>query len=685
MKRWTKAHKAKGRKSAYLTADMALKGPPAVAGSKVAAFAPTAIWDPYWLWADLTKWSGFVRLAPWDLSKGVDPSISVLIRAVSFSDLQKLADSKIAKIARSYLDAKTRFATARVKRSRLAKLGAFPNIEFELGAPLKDQGADLAGDARGFHGQETQLNLPSAKDLLKRVQPVNSAATQSIGTIAVFDYGCPFLRNEYAQVDPGNGYAPTRLKAIWHQQEIEAAKPWKRNQAHAYGRQMSRPMLEGIRQRVFDARRGLDEVQAYSCLQYLIDYDDPRRRVFASTHGAHVLDVVGGRTDPLFPPHVAQPTADKASEADLIFVHMPESTAGDSSGASLGVYLLDALRFSLDMAAPKKPLVANVSYGSTAGPHDGSSMIEQAMDELLDGHKEFAVVLAAGNSRRLGLHTSRMVTKKRTALFRVNAATGDHTDTFIEFWYPTLYADRTKFRARLPDGDWSDWIECDNRVDLLSDTGDEVVATLIHRRQVPNGGRPVDKSLPERSMVLLALRPTEAPDDDDGELAPPGQWEVEVCLQGVEPDTEMRVDGWIRRDDSRPFSNRVQSVFMGLQVDDADNTLSNLSSGEHTVVAGAFRWSDGMAADYSSVGPRRKGQWPMVYGMSEWDSADPGIRAAAVRSRETFLMNGTSVAAPVVARRIFNLMCSQASPNRQTLLKDFKAAAELQGSLIRVD
>jgi hypothetical protein len=33
-----------------------------------------------------------------------------------------------------------------------------------------------------------------------------------------------------------------------------------------------------------------------------------------------------------------------------------------------------------------------------------------------------------------------------------------------------------------------------------------------------------------------------------------------------------------------------------------------------------------------------------------------GIRAAAVRSSEVVGMNGTSVAAPVVARRLFNLM-----------------------------
>ena len=59
---------------------------------------------------------------------------------------------------------------------------------------------------------------------------------------------------------------------------------------------------------------------------------------------------------------------------------------------------------------------------------------------------------------------------------------------------------------------------------------------------------------------------------------------------------------------------------------------------------------------YSSVGPRRDDQLPLVLAACERDETERGINAAAVRSAEVLKMNGTSVAAPVLARRLLNVM-----------------------------
>jgi hypothetical protein len=653
--------------------------------------------DPNWIWAVLSRWRGFARMK--QLPAAADPRVRVLLRAETPNQLTAI-DAKVIDIPPVYLahipgstlnDKRSRFATGWLARSRLPDLQGADGIEFELCSPLKDQGSLRRGDAKTFKGQQQAIDRPNpnffAELVEKRRQGQEgetvSATKDSVsGTIAIFDYGCPFLRREF---EFDRDTLDTRIQALWHQEEVVAEDLWSEPVALGYGREMRASVLGDIRREVFDSAKRIDEPVAYYHLNYLIDHGDPRRRTYPTTHGAHVLDVIGGCRDRL-----TGKGSDAASQANLVFVHMPEDTAGDSSGASLGVYLLDALRYTMSVARVDQPLVVNVSYGSTAGPHDGSSIIEEAMDELLEHRPEgFAIVLAAGNSRRLGLHVSRTVAKKSPALFRVHVADGDHTDTFVEFWYPTTFAEHVEFRARLPNGDWSHWVSPNEEAVLVDVADGEVLAALLHRLAVPNGGRRKSAAgaRTDLSMALLAIRPTEAPDDDDGPIAEPGLWEIEARLVGsAGNDLHVGIEAWIRRDDSRPFSGRVQSYFLGLAPSDTKNTLSSLACGERTIVVGGFRWSDGMPAGYSSVGPTPVGAvWPAVWGVCERDSIDSGIRAAAVPSQESFLMNGTSVAAPVVARTIFNLMAQTKKPvDQPTLLKRLRGEARKPDSVVRV-
>ena len=645
--------------------------------------------DPYLTWAVLSNWRGQARIGQWQGYGYGEPRMRILLCAHSLERLQALQNSGLVLMPPAYLDpvpgSKEKlkpacYATGELRRSDLAAfIEKYPDIQFELAAPLKDQGAPLQGDAKGYFGQQTDLDAGVTKSAFS---PVSASAVKRAaitgGAIALFDYGCPFIRREYE--DPAGD--ATRIAALWHQEDFKPEKPWVSPYGFGYGRELGNTSLNKLRKQAQSRGKTFDEARAYSGLNYLIDYDNPRRRVFLATHGAHVLDVAGGRPDP-----VGKEDNDDASGAKLVFVQMPDDTAWDSSGASLGAYLLDALRYMLWVTDPDAPLVVNVSYGNTAGPHDGSSLIERAMDDLLEQRpRNFAIVLAAGNSRRLGLHAARRVAQESTALFRIDVAAGDRTDTFVEFWYTAAAPQQLDFRVRLPGGDWCEWVAPDGSVELLDNTGSEIIAALISRKKVPNG---------QPAMVLLALCPSEAPDDDDGALVQPGLWEVEVRLVTVKGDAgTVQIDAWIKRDDSRPFRGDVQSTFLGVERADTENTLNGLATGQHTMVASGFRWSDGMAVDYASTGPRRTDpklgqarQLPLVYGMCEWDSVDPGIRASAVRSGETFLMNGTSVAAPVVARQIYKLMAADKSGglDKFALLEVLRLLAEVRGSMLRVD
>jgi hypothetical protein len=308
--------------------------------------------------------------------------------------------------------------------------------------------------------------------------------------------------------------------------------------------------------------------------------------------------------------------------------------------------------------------VVNISYGSLAGPHDGSSLIERAMDALLAERKEnIAIVLAAGNGRRLACHTSSTVRHAKSALLRLNLVPGDTTDSFVELWYqPPSDDERVQVRARRSGEKWSSWVEPGVDSKLMNEAGSQVVAEIFH--QQPAAPDPSDPpASKKRALVLLAIRPTERPADDDGPLAEPGEWEIEMALTGSKAtDTTIAVDAWFERDDMLPFSGLSQSSFVGLGVDDANNTLSSIATGKHTVVVGGFRVSDGRVVDYSSLGPRRPEQLPLYYAACELDETERGFNAAAVRSSEVLKMNGTSVAAPVMARRLANKLARSRKP-----------------------
>jgi hypothetical protein len=641
--------------------------------------------DPYLRWALQTQWMGFARMGLWLGAKNCDAedeySVGILVEASDPIRIQALRE--IAKVPDFYSEPLSQggkpslFAAARIKLSSLAKLvHHFPDLKWKLSAPLKPQDASPPGSAKGYLGRRVapagvpvrtiSVSTPSCS------QAVGQAAVRG-GTVAVIDFGCPFLHSSFS-TPQGDA---SRVVALWDQGDVRPDVPWLVPCTAGYGGELGASALRAAWENSRDPDCDLDEAGYYKELSYLVDYEDPRSRVYRVEHGAHVMDVAGGVVNPV------NGESDAASRANLVFVQLPYQTATDSSGGSLGAYLLDALRYILRISDENAPLVVTVSYGSTAGPHDGTSLIERAMDELLlQRPLNTAIVLSAGNSRCAGLHVKRRARGEASAMFRLAIAPGDTTDTFVEFWYPKPTRGVLQFRARLPGGEWSQWLEPDSSVELHDNVTHETVAALINQSSVPNG---------QRSMALLAMRPTEAPDGDTGSLAKPGIWEVEARLNGAQETDSVDIDAWVERDDPRPFSNHKQTSFVGLEPSDAENTLSSIATGRHTVVVGGFRGSDGVAVDYSSTGPRHKKQWPMTHAVCERDSIDQGLRAAAVRSGETWLMNGTSVAAPVMARQIFNVLHeAQSTGNKQPLdraqlRQKLVALSRQRGSPIRVD
>ncbi len=158
-------------------------------------------------------------------------------------------------------------------------------------------------------------------------------------------------------------------------------------------------------------------------------------------HGTHVAGIAAGNgrsTSNNFPPFQY---VGLAPEADLIIV---KATRVQGSNSFVSTDYFNALAFIDSIAAVQgKPYVVNISLGGNDGPHDGTLLEEQAIDQLIgEGHPGKAVVIASGNDGDKNIHFSGTFTDAVTSFesklkieeFEANSNTYDDF-VLLEMWY----------------------------------------------------------------------------------------------------------------------------------------------------------------------------------------------------------------------------------------------------------
>jgi len=107
------------------------------------------------------------------------------------------------------------------------------------------------------------------------------------------------------------------------------------------------------------------------------------------SHGCHVMGIAAGSD-------MTSPYFGVAYDADLAFAHFKDVDTGIS----------DAISYIFEYADEcDKPAVINMSLGTEMGPHDGSSLRDQLIDNL--SGKGRIVVGAAGNNALINMHISK--------------------------------------------------------------------------------------------------------------------------------------------------------------------------------------------------------------------------------------------------------------------------------------
>jgi subtilisin family serine protease len=483
--------------------------------------------------------------------------------------------------------------TGRVALGRLLEVRRHPHV-----VSLK---------ATQIHVPELQRSVAAIRAVPALLERGRAAPPTGRGVIvAVLDWGCDFA---HANLRDARGR--TRLLAIWDQRPASSPSS---PQPYGYGRVIERDEID----------RALERDDPYAALDY-----DPRDADTdgEGTHGTHVLDIAAGSG---LAPDAAPGVAPGAA---LLFVHLrgddthPRDNLGDSAR------LLEAVRWVLDRAGDT-PVVINMSLGRTGGPHDGTTLVEQALDAALVEAPGRAIVMSTGNYYGANLHSSGRVRPGEPLLLPFWFPGRLARSTELEVWY----SGKDVLAAELVDPAGQPLGRVALGTQAIARRRAAVMAAVYHRRSDPNNGD---------HHINLFLEPA----------APVGQWSLRLHAVRVEVGV---YHAWIERD-LGPMQARFTPA-----VATPSSTTNTICNGRRTIVVGAY--DAGAAghplASFSSAGPTRDGR-------SKPDLIAPGVAIRAARSvgeedavsEALVIKSGTSMAAPHVTGTVA-LIFEAALPRR---------------------
>lgn len=390
------------------------------------------------------------------------------------------------------------------------------------------------------------------------------------------------------------------------------------------------------------------------------------------THGTFVMDLAAGYPDPALP---LNSTDCNPLDSDLVFVQLPRMVNGQAVSGLLRTYVLDAIRYIFDCSVDANgnllPVTINLSYGASGGPHDGTAVLDLAIDEAIRLRRAAKgvtnIVVASGNSR-FGLPSTapghvnddpqihakaNLSLKTKATRFVWQNIPANPTIQYVEIWMDgdPKDLDTCQVQVTLPGLETKTaWVGVGERVEVKNHS--EVIAMLIAHKAVyqSNKGR----------MVLLAVGPTVSV--GGCETAPYGDWIIEVkssCKYG-----EVNLNLWCERDEPvvGSESGPRQAKFRPGKNTAVTGNLSSTAHGAETIVVGGYVVDSLREADYSSIGPGRnlKKRQRQAQGKNgpEWlapceeSDAFPGLMAAKVLGTDRIRLNGSSAAAARATRYI---------------------------------
>ncbi len=545
----------------------------------------------------------------------------------------------------------------------------------------------------------TLLNKVRRFELGRRIVP---PGRKPMNSVPVQEPGCwPDAAPQVVTglIDDGIGFAhdrlfssdgTTRIEYFWDQQVPSSA--WPPDFGTEYTK---RAPVIGIDARAAASRHNgiVDEDEVYR-LSGQADHTQAGHKPLAAarSHGAHVADLA---CNPPWPHTTPLPAA--AGTRPVVAVQLPSVTVQDTSGATLAPQVYQGLCYILCRSkliaqrsgADSLPVVVNISYGFISGPHDGSGLLESAIDQLLIDHNSLPgqraarVVLPAGNNHLSRCHAHFSLPAGSSRELRWRVLPDDRTESSVDMWLPAgTKLGKLSVLITAPDGS--------NGTGAFPANGQcefKIGNDIVGRATFFPAGSPA-----LRSRITLWLAPTVSP-DGNVPTAMAGVWLIKIRNRHGSVAVN-DIHAWVQRDDTAPgYPQRGrQSTFDdpayqrfddGGRAVDFDNAASDvrrgglfnaIASGSEPIVVGGYRRSDGAAATYSAGGPLLppKRQAPNPEGPeamlpSDDSPSQRGVLAAGTRSNSCVALSGTSVAVPQAVVGVAEWMALNAPETRNAM------------------
>jgi hypothetical protein len=307
------------------------------------------------------------------------------------------------------------YYTAEVSLPTLDWLIRSPWItEIELTAQLKPS-------------RDIPLSPERSVDRLSAAADIPTSDAETI--IGVIDFGFPFAHNEY--LDKGE---KTRIHAIWDQDHTPEFKSDKGSipNGFSYGRQVDRSAIQGfIDGGLVDGIFNEDKVYRDAACPSM------RARI---THGSSSIAILAAnRLTSSCPANLVNEGSSNSQKTDIVLVQVPYALPlAPCSGAAENC-ILDGLRYMLACAGKAtKRIVASIGYGSYLGPHDGSTIFESAIANLVasatKSNVKLDVVFASGNGYNKSIHARSADSSFNTQVIGWWVPPGNSVPTFSDAW-----------------------------------------------------------------------------------------------------------------------------------------------------------------------------------------------------------------------------------------------------------
>jgi PKD repeat protein/subtilisin family serine protease len=365
--------------------------------------------------------SAYKEITPTEKTKNGKIKISALIKTTDISSIKSLKGIEVGSVAGNII-------TARFELDDLKTIANLESVQYIEAARIL------------FSTLDSSTNSINANDVWNFTYNNTPFKGKNV-LIGIIDSGIDWKHKDFVENDSeSQNVWNSKIQFIWDQLEDNdpSCSP---PSGYNYGREYNNEMINNA------IRNNIN----------LATIDN-------NGHGSHVAGIAasdGSSTNGIY--------SGVAPESKLIICKFSDGIDNYMANSTVG--LLDALSWMINKASLLDlPLIVNLSQGIRTGPHDGSTLLEEAINYKIQ-YDSLRIVISAGNDiRNIYSHAQKTILPGNDHEFKIDLFSKNPSlqFRFIQFWYN--HDDNFNIRIK-PDNflaSWSDPIPLNTNMQTIT-------------------------------------------------------------------------------------------------------------------------------------------------------------------------------------------------------------------------